>query len=68
MKTENRILIAFLLNLTFSLFEFIGGIVTGSIAILSDALHDIGDAVSIGMSYFLERKRKKESIFCFKSK
>lgn len=60
MKTEKNILIAFLLNLTFSLFEFIGGVVTGSIAILSDALHDIGDAVSIGMSYFLERKSTKQ--------
>ena len=60
MKTEKNILIAFLLNLTFSLFEFIGGIITGSIAILSDALHDIGDAVSIGVSYFLERKSKKQ--------
>ena len=60
MKTEKNILIAFLLNLTFSVFEFVGGIVTGSIAILSDALHDIGDAASIGLSYFLERKSGKQ--------
>jgi cobalt-zinc-cadmium efflux system protein len=60
MKTEKNILIAFLLNLTFSVFELVGGIVTGSIAILSDALHDIGDATGIGMSYFLERKSKKQ--------
>ena len=60
MKSEKNILIAFLLNLGFSLFEFIGGIVTGSVAILSDALHDIGDAAGIGVSYFLERKSKKQ--------
>ena len=54
MKTERNILIAFLLNLGFSIFEFIGGIMCGSVAILSDAVHDIGDAVSIGISYFLE--------------
>ena len=60
MKTEKNILIAFLLNLTFSVFELVGGAVTGSIAILSDALHDIGDAVSIGLSYFLERKSGKQ--------
>ena len=59
MKTEKNILIAFLLNLTFSAFELVGGILTGSIAILSDALHDIGDATSIGLSYLLERKSKK---------
>lgn len=60
MKTERNILIAFILNLFFSVFEFIGGTITGSVAIVSDALHDIGDAISIGASYFLERKSKKE--------
>ena len=50
MKTEKKILIAFILNLAFSIFEFLGGIVTGSVAILSDAVHDLGDAVSIGIS------------------
>ena len=60
MKTEKNILIAFLLNLSFSIFEFVGGIVTGSVAILSDALHDIGDAAGIGVSYFLERKSKRQ--------
>ncbi|MBO5837137.1 MAG: cation transporter [Oscillospiraceae bacterium] len=60
MKTERNILIAFLLNLAFSVFEFFGGIITGSVAIISDAIHDMGDAASIGISYFLERKSKKQ--------
>lgn len=60
MKTEKNILIAFLLNLSFSIFECIGGIITGSIAILSDSVHDIGDAMSIGLSYILEKKSKKK--------
>ena len=60
MKTEKNILIAFLLNLSFSVFEFFGGIFTGSVAIISDAIHDIGDAASIGISYFLEKKSKKQ--------
>ena len=60
MKTENNILIAFILNLFFSAFEFMGGILTGSVAIISDAVHDIGDATSIGISYFFERKSKKQ--------
>ena len=60
MKPEKNILIAFLLNLFFSLFEFIGGLFIGSVAITSDAVHDMGDAASIGISYFLERKSKKE--------
>lgn len=60
MKTQRNILIAFLLNFAFSVFEFVGGIFTGSVAILSDAVHDIGDACSIGASYFLEKKSKKQ--------
>ena len=48
MKTEKNILITFILNLSFSVFEFIGGIVTGSVAIVSDAIHVVCDAVSIG--------------------
>ena len=60
MKTEKNILIAFILNLTFSVFEIVGGFFTGSVAITSDAIHDIGDATSIGISYFLERKSKSK--------
>lgn len=60
MKTEKNILIAFILNLSFSIFEFLGGLFTNSVAILSDSIHDLGDAISIGISYFLERKSKKK--------
>ena len=60
MKTDKNILIAFLLNLFFSVFELIGGIFTNSIAIISDAVHDFGDSLSIGISYFLEKKSKKK--------
>ena len=59
MKTDKKILTAFILNSLFSVFEFFGGIYTGSIAIISDALHDLGDAVSIGIAYFLEKISKK---------
>ena len=60
MKTQKNILIAFLLNLLFSIIEFIGGVITNSVAIISDSIHDIGDAMSIGVSYFLERKSTKK--------
>ena len=60
MKTEKNILIAFILNLGFSIFEFIGGTITNSVAIISDSIHDIGDSLSIGVSYFLEKKSKKK--------
>jgi len=60
MKTERSIFFAFILNLVFSIFEFIGGVVTGSVAIISDAIHDVGDAISIGISWFFEKKSKKQ--------
>lgn len=59
MRSEKNIFVAFILNFLFSAFELLGGIFTGSFAILSDALHDFGDAASIGISYFLEKKSKK---------
>jgi len=58
-KTDKNILMAFILNICFSIFELVGGVVTNSIAIISDAVHDFGDAISIGISYFLERISKK---------
>lgn len=58
-KTEKNILIAFLLNLVFAIFEFIGGFLTNSVAIISDSIHDLGDALSIGVSFFLEKKSKQ---------
>ncbi len=60
MKSEKNILVAFLLNLAFSIFELVGGLLTGSVAILSDALHDVGDAAGIGLSFYMERKSKKQ--------
>ena len=61
MKTEKNILIAFLLNISFSIIEFFGGIFTNSVAIISDAIHDLGDAISIGISFILEKKSKKKA-------
>jgi len=60
MRSEKNIFIAFILNLAFSIFEFAGGVFTGSVAIISDAVHDIGDAASLSISYFLEKKSKKQ--------
>jgi len=61
MKTEKNILIAFLLNISFSIIELVGGLFTNSVAILSDSVHDLGDALSIGISYFLEKKSKRHA-------
>ena len=60
MKSDKNILIAFILNFLFSIFEFIGGTITNSVAVISDSIHDLGDSLSIGISYFLEKKSKQK--------
>lgn len=52
---EGNIFVVFLLNLFFCIIEFVGGFLTGSIAILSDALHDLGDALALGLAWRLEK-------------
>ncbi|MBN2602437.1 MAG: cation transporter [Candidatus Marinimicrobia bacterium] len=59
---ETRIIgIAFFLNLFFTILEIIGGFFTNSIAILSDALHDFGDSLALGLSYLLQKLSNKGS-------
>jgi cobalt-zinc-cadmium efflux system protein len=50
-----NIRMAFFLNLGFTLLEFIGGILTNSVAITADAVHDLGDSASLGLAWYLER-------------
>jgi cobalt-zinc-cadmium efflux system protein len=50
---------AFFLNLFFTVFELFGGLYTNSIAIISDAIHDLGDSLSLGLAWFLDVKSKK---------
>ncbi|HLN54067.1 MAG TPA: cation diffusion facilitator family transporter [Lentimicrobium sp.] len=55
-----NIKLAFVLNLVFSLIEAVGGLYTNSVAILSDALHDVGDSASLGIAWFLQKKSNKK--------
>jgi cobalt-zinc-cadmium efflux system protein len=54
-----NIAVAFFLNTTFALIELIGGLLTNSVAILSDALHDLGDSLSLGTAWYFQRKSQK---------
>ena len=51
---------AFFINALFTVIEIIGGLFTNSTAILSDAIHDLGDTISLGLSWILEKKSKKK--------
>lgn len=61
MDSKDDIKLAFFLNLGFSLFELIGGLLTNSISIFSDAIHDFGDSLAIGIAYLLEKISNKKS-------
>jgi cobalt-zinc-cadmium efflux system protein len=54
------IITAFWLNTLFAVIEIIGGFYTNSVAILSDAVHDLGDSLSLGLAYYFHRKSKKK--------
>ena len=58
---NSRIGWAFFLNVTFTIIEFIGGILTNSTAIMADAVHDLGDSLSIGFAWFLSKVSEKGS-------
>jgi|GEM_PF-184600 len=55
---SEKVFIGLVVNFFFSIFEFIGGALSGSAAIMSDAIHDLGDAISLGFSTYFERKAK----------
>ena len=63
MKTKRAVWLAFFLNLSYAIVEFIAGGVFGSSAVLADSVHDLGDAIAIGISAFLESisNRKEDS-------
>lgn len=52
---SDNIKTVFLLKLGFTIFEIIGGLFTNSLAIISDALHDLGDTISLGLSWYSDR-------------
>ena len=56
-----RLSLAFFLNFTFAIVELIGGFYTNSVAILSDALHDLGDCIAILFAIVLEKWSSKKS-------
>lgn len=50
-----NIKVAFWLNLCFTIIEIVGGILTNSVAIISDALHDLGDSIALGLAWYFQK-------------
>lgn len=64
---QGNIKVAFFLNFGFTILEFFGGMYVNSVAIISDALHDLGDSLSLGLSWYLDVKSQQgaNSTFTF---
>jgi len=60
MRTKHAVWLAFFLNLSYAIVEFIAGGIFGSSAVLADSVHDLGDAIAIGVSAFLETISNRE--------
>ena len=60
MTTKGAVWLAFFLNLSYAIVEFIAGGVFGSSAVLADSVHDLGDAIAIGVSAVLETISNRE--------
>ncbi len=56
---ESSIGTAFILNLVFTIIEIIGGFYTNSLAILSDAIHDLGDSMALGLAWYFQKISKR---------
>lgn len=59
--SSGRIALAFFLNVSFTVIEFIGGLLTNSTAIMADAVHDLGDSLSIGSAWVLSKLSEKSA-------
>ena len=60
MSSKTSIWLAFFLNLSYAIIEFIAGGIFGSSAVLADSVHDLGDAIAIGISALLETISNRE--------
>lgn len=58
--SSGNLQVAFLLNLAFTVIEVVGGLWTNSVAILSDAVHDLGDSMSLGLAWYFDRLSRRE--------
>lgn len=58
-SSRGSLKVAFYLNLGFTLIEIVGGLLTNSVAILSDAVHDMGDSLSLGLAWYFDKLSKQ---------
>lgn len=57
---EHKILVSFVIIFAFMLVEALGGIISGSLALLADAGHMLTDAIALGLAYLAFRLGRRE--------
>lgn len=55
-EAKKNILYGIILNSVFTVVELVGGILSNSLALLSDTIHDFSDSVALGISYYANQK------------
>lgn len=61
--SEKNLFITMLLNFLITIAEVIGGIISGSLSLISDALHNFSDGIAIIITYVAMRLSKKPKTF-----
>ncbi|MBQ4820032.1 cation diffusion facilitator family transporter [Aquimarina sp. MMG016] len=59
--TGRNLLFSILLNILITASQVIGGLISGSLSLLSDALHNFSDVLSLVVSYFANRLAKRKA-------
>lgn len=61
--TGGRLLITMILNFVITVAEFVGGIVSGSLALISDALHNFSDGISVIITYTAIKLKQRDNSY-----
>ncbi|CAM3340512.1 cation diffusion facilitator family transporter [Aequorivita lipolytica] len=56
-----KLLLSILLNIGITVAQAMGGVISGSLSLLSDALHNFSDVLSLVVSYIADRYSKKDA-------
>lgn len=58
---DRRVLLAVLVNVLLTVAQIVGGIVSGSLSLIADAVHNLGDAMSLGIAFIARRIARRPS-------
>jgi cobalt-zinc-cadmium efflux system protein len=62
-KKDRNLLISILLNILITAAQIVGGVISGSLALLSDALHNFSDVIALIVSYFASKLSRRKTSF-----